>query len=222
MSTNNELIISPPFTDSNWYLSNTCQLISKDENSFSFKTTIVESGLSFKIPTSWHGRTVTVTFNISSTACIRIQNADNWDTICELSSGNSPFTLTIPQNINNMALAIVSPNVANTTITISSLKISTRDLTKYMTFAGMDISRFYIGNIEVKKIFLKDKLIYENIKLAELEDTLYNKVTNILFILKEDALSYDEENLKLEIDDDIINVEYDEVNSNLDIGGDDK
>lgn len=220
MTTNNELIISPPFTDSNWKLPDTCSIISKDTYSCVFDTTIVESGITFKIPNSWYGKTVTISFEISDNACIRIQNADTWEMICELSEGNSPFTLTLPENIVNMALAIVSPTVANTTISINSFKITTNDLTKYINFAGIDIANFYIGDVEVKKIYLKDTLIYENIKVAETKDTLYNRVTSTLFVLKEDALYYDEEELNLEINSSLINVEYDEENSNLDIGGD--
>ena len=140
--------------------------------------------------------------------------------ICELSEGNSPFTLVIPENVANMALAIVSPTVANTTISINSFKITTNDLTKYINFAGIDIANFYIGDVEVKKIYLKDTLIYENIKVAETKDILYNRVTSTLFVLKEDVLYYDEEELNLEINSSLINVEYDEENSNLDIGGD--
>lgn len=220
MSTNNELIISPPFTDSNWNLPYTCSIISKDTYSCVFNTTIIESGISFKIPNSWYGKTVTISFEISDNACIRIQNVDTWEMICELSEGNSPFTLVIPENIVNMALAIVSPTVANTTISINSFKITTNDLTKYINFAGIDIANFYIGDVEIKKIYLKDTLIYENIKVAETKDKLYNRVTSTLFVLKEDALYYDEEELNLEINSSLINVEYDEENSNLDIGGD--
>ena len=220
MSTNNELIISPPFTDSNWNLPYTCSIISKDTYSCVFNTTIIESGISFKIPNSWYGKTVTISFEISDNACIRIQNADTWEMICELSEGNSPFTLVIPENAANMSLAIVSPTVANTTISINSFKITTNDLTKYINFAGIDISNFYIGDVEVKKIYLKDTLIYENIKVAETKDILYNRVTSTLFVLKEDVLYYDEEELNLEINSSLINVEYDEENSNLNIGGD--
>lgn len=220
MSTNNELIISPPFTDSNWNLPDTCSIISKDEYSCVFNTTIIESGLSFKIPNSWHGKTVTISFEMSYNACIRIQNADTWEMICELSEGNSPFTLVIPNSEMhpNMALAIVSPTVANTTISINSFKITTTDLTKYINFAGIDIANFYIGDVEVKKIYLKDTLIYENIKVAETKDILYNRVTSTLFVLKEDALYYDEKELNLIINSDIIEVNYD--NENLNIGGD--
>ena len=220
MSTNNELIISPPFTDSNWNLPNTCSIISKDEYSCAFNTTIIESGLSFKIPNSWHGKTVTISFEMSYNACIRIQNTDTWEMICELSEGNSPFTLVIPNSEMhpNMALAIVSPTVANTTISINSFKITTTDLTKYINFAGIDIANFYIGDVEVKKIYLKDKLIYENIKVAETKDILYNRITSTLFVLKEDALYYDEDELNLIINSDIIEVNYD--NENLNIGGD--
>ena len=220
MSTNNELIISPPFTDSNWNLPDTCSIISKDTYSCVFNTTIIESGISFKIPNSWYGKTVTISFEISDNACIRIQNADTWEMICELSEGNSPFTLVIPENVANMSLAIVSPTVANTTISINSFKITTNDLTKYINFAGIDIANFYFGDVEIKKIYLNDTLIYENIKVAETKDTLYNRVTSTLFVLKEDALYYDEEELNLEIDSNIVNVEYDEENSNLNIGGD--
>ena len=220
MSTNNELIISPPFTDSNWNLPDTCSIISKDTYSCVFNTTIIESGISFKIPNSWYGKTVTISFEISDNACIRIQNADTWEMICELSEGNSPFTLVIPENVANMALAIVSPTIANTTISINSFKITTNDLTKYINFAGIDIANFYIGDVEIKKIYLKDTLIYENIKVAETKDILYNRVTSTLFVLKEDVLYYDEEELNLEINSSLINVEYDEENSNLDIGGD--
>lgn len=220
MSTNNELIISPPFTDSNWNLPDTCSIISKDEYSCVFNTTIIESGLSFKIPNSWHGKTVTISFEMSDNACIRIQNTDTWEMICELSEGNSPFTLVIPNSemYPNMALAIVSPTITNTTISINSFKITTADLTKYINFAGIDIANFYIGDVEVKKIYLKDTLIYENIKVAETKDILYNRITSTLFVLKEDALYYDEEEISLIINSDIIEVNYD--NENLNIGGD--
>lgn len=221
MAGNNETIISPPFTDSNWYLSDTCSLISRGEYSCSFTTTIVESGISFKIPTSWYGKTITISFNISNNACVRIQNSDTWQNICELSSDNSPFTLVVPdaENHSNMVLAIISPTVANTTISINSFKITTDELVRNMIIPGLNIASLFIGDVEIKKIYLKDTLIYENIKIIEVKDTLYCKVTSTLFILKEDALKYDKENLTLEINDDIIDIEYIEEDSNLTIGG---
>ncbi len=220
MSTNNELIISPPFTDSNWNLSDTCSIISKDDYSCVFNTSIIESGMSFKIPNSWHGKTVTISFEMSDNACIRIQNTDTREIICELSEGNSPFTLVIPNSEMqpNMVLAIVSPTVANTIISINSFKITTTDLTKHINFAGMDIANFYIGDIEIKKIYLKDTLIYENIKVVDINEMLYNEFTSTLFILKENALSYDENELNLIVNSDVIEVNYD--NENLNIGGD--
>lgn len=222
MSVNNEIIISPPFTDSSWSLPYTCSFVSKDKYSCVFNTTIEESGLSFKIPNSWHGKTITISFEISDNACIRIQYTDTWEMLCELSTGNSPFTLVIPDSgtRDNISLAIVSPKTTNTTITVSSFEITTNDLTNYMYFTDIDVSNFFIGNVEVKKIYLKDKLIYENIKVADVEDTLYNKVTSTLFVLKENALYYDDQELNLDINNDIVNVEYDEENSNLNIGGD--
>ena len=49
-------------------------------------------------------------------------------------------------------------------------------------------------------------------------DTLYNEFTSTLFVLEENALSYDENELNLIIDSEAIEVNYD--NENLNIGGD--
>ena len=80
------------------------------------------------------------------------------------------------------------------------------------------VDNLYIGDVEITKVYLGDILVYENKQASNNRDTLYNEFTSTLFILKEDALSYDEEELALNINNDIIKVSYDE--ENLNIGGD--
>jgi hypothetical protein len=87
-----------------------------------------------------------------------------------------------------------------------------------MHLDDMVISNLYIGEVEIKKVCLGEIIVYENKQAATNKDTLYNEFTGTLFILKEEALSYDEKELTLNINSDIINVSYNE--ENLDIGGD--
>ena len=80
------------------------------------------------------------------------------------------------------------------------------------------VNNLYVGEVEVTKMYLGDILVYENKQASNNKDTLYNEFTGILFILKEHGLSYDEEELALNINNNIIKVSYDE--ENLNIGGD--
>jgi surface protein len=89
---------------------------------------------------------------------------------------------------------------------------------RHMHLDDMVISNLYIGEVEIKKVCLGEIIVYENKQAATNKDTLYNEFTGTLFILKEEALSYDEKELTLNINSDIINVSYNE--ENLDIGGD--
>lgn len=89
---------------------------------------------------------------------------------------------------------------------------------RQMHLGGITISNLYIGEVEVKKIYLGETIVYENKQAVTDKDILYNEFTGTLFILKEDAFSYNEEELALNINSDIINVSYNE--ENLNIGGD--
>lgn len=89
---------------------------------------------------------------------------------------------------------------------------------RQMHLGGITMSNSYIGEVGVKKIYLGEVLVYENKQAATDKDILYNEFTGTLFILKEDALSYDEEELSLNINSNIINVSHNE--ENLNIGGD--
>ena len=82
------------------------------------------------------------------------------------------------------------------------------------------VSNLYIGEVGVKKVYLGEVLVYENKQAVDNVDILYNEFTSTLFVLKEDALTYIEEEPALNINNNIIRVEYDEENSNLNIGGD--
>ena len=85
---------------------------------------------------------------------------------------------------------------------------------------SMVVSNLYIGEVGVKKVYLGEILVYENKQVIDNVDILYNEFTSTLFVLDEDALIYNEEELALNINNNIIRVEYDEENSNLNIGGD--
>lgn len=103
------------------------------------------------------------------------------------------------------------------------MTISTKDYDGYLFsqlyLNNTFVDNLYIGEVEITKVYLGDILVYEN-KLASNDDkdTLYNEFTSTLFVLKEHALSYDEEELALNINNDIVKVSYDE--ENLNIGGD--
>lgn len=102
------------------------------------------------------------------------------------------------------------------------MAISTKDSNDFL-FSELYLNNtfvddLYIGEVEITKVYLGDILVYEN-KLASNDiDTLYNEFTSTLFVLKEHALSYDEEVPALNINNDIVKVSYDE--ENLNIGGD--
>jgi surface protein len=80
------------------------------------------------------------------------------------------------------------------------------------------VENLYIGEVEIAAMYLGDILVYENKQASNNRDTLYNEFTSTLFVLKEHALSYDEEEPALNINNDIVVVNYDE--ENLNIGGD--
>ena len=123
---------------------------------------------------------------------------------------------------NNQGSLIIPKidNSINTSTADSKYWIVSPDPTniRHMHLGDMVISNLYIGEVEIKKVCLGEIIIYENKQVATDKDTLYNEFTGALFILKEDALSYDEEELALNINNDITNVSYNE--ENLDIGGD--
>ena len=89
---------------------------------------------------------------------------------------------------------------------------------RHIYLDGITMSNSYVGEVGVKKIYLGEVLVYENKQAATDKDILYNEFTGTLFILKEDAYSYDEKELTLNINSNIINVSYNE--ENLNIGGD--
>ena len=102
------------------------------------------------------------------------------------------------------------------------MAISTKDSNDFL-FSQLYLNNtfvddLYIGEVEITKVYLGDILVYENKLSSNDIDTLYNEFTSTLFVLKEDALSYDEEVPALNINNDIVKVSYDE--ENLNIGGD--
>lgn len=162
-SMNKDLII-PPFTDERWYLSNTCTLISKNDYSCSFSTTIAESGLSLQIPNSWWGKTIYFSFLMSDNACLRIQETENWEIIIELDSSHGSGNITLPEinTYSNGALSITSPTETNTTITINFLEVSSSDFINKIRIGDEKINNIHLGDKSVSKIYLGDELIYEN------------------------------------------------------------
>ena len=160
---NGEMII-PPFTDGRWYLSSTCTLISKSDYSCSFSTTIAESGLSLKIPNNWWGKTIYISFEMSSNACLRIQETENWKTILELDSTQNSGSVKLPK-INtyaNGALSITSPTETYTTVTITFLEITSDDFVNKIKIGEEKANDIRIGDKSVSKMYLGDTLIYEN------------------------------------------------------------
>jgi hypothetical protein len=129
----------------------------------------------------------------------------------------------LPTRTANNQGSLIVPKIddsINTSTADSKYWITAPDSTniRHMHLSDMTISNLYIGEVEVKKVYLGEIIVYENKQAATEKDILYNEFTGTLFILKEDALSYDEEELALNINSDIINVSYNE--ENLDIGGD--
>ena len=80
------------------------------------------------------------------------------------------------------------------------------------------ISNLYIGDIEIEKVYIGDIVIYENKQAVNDKELLYNKVTGTLFIIKKNSISYDADNQVLNIDGDVLRLEYSE--DSLNIGGD--
>jgi hypothetical protein len=129
----------------------------------------------------------------------------------------------LPTRTTNNQGSLIIPkidNSINTSTADSKYWIVSPDTTniRHVYLGDMVISNLYIGEVEIKKVYLGEIIVYENKQAATEKDILYNEFTGTLFILKEDALSYDEEELALNINSDIINVSYNE--ENLDIGGD--
>ena len=87
-----------------------------------------------------------------------------------------------------------------------------------MRLGNLEMNNLYIGKVEIKKVYFGEALVYENKQTNNSVDTLYNEFTNTLFVLEENALSYDENELNLIVNSDVIEVNYD--NENLNIGGD--
>ena len=83
---------------------------------------------------------------------------------------------------------------------------------------NLELSKLYIGEVEIKKVYLGDIVVYEDKQATNSVDTLYNEFTSTLSVLEENALSYDENELNLIVNSDVIEVNYD--NENLNIGGD--
>ena len=159
----NEMII-PPFTDSRWYLSSTCTLISKSDYSCSFSTTIAESGLTLPIPNNWWGKTIYISFEMSSNACLRIQETENWTVILELDSTNNSGSITLP-TINtyaNGSLAIIAPTETYTTVTINFLEVTSSDFVNKLNIGDDKINDIRLGDKAISKIYLGDNLVYEN------------------------------------------------------------
>ena len=128
------------------------------------------------------------------------------------------------RSINNQGSLIIPKidNSINTATADSKYWIVSPDPTniRQIHLGDTTVSNLYIGEVGVKKVYLGEVLVYENKQTVDNVDTLYNEFTSTLFILKENALTYDEEELALNINNNIIRVECDEENSNLNIGGD--
>lgn len=129
----------------------------------------------------------------------------------------------LPTRTANNQGSLIIPKIdssINTSTADSKYWIVSPDPTniRHIHLGDIVISNLYIGEVEIKKVCLGEMIIYENKQAATDKDTLYNEFAGVLFILKEDALSYDEEELALNINSDIINANYNE--ENLDIGGD--
>ena len=74
-----------------------------------------------------------------------------------------------------------------------STKDSNGNLFSQLYLNNTFVDDFYIGEVEVTKMYLGDILVYENKQASnDDKDTLYNEFTSTLFVLKEHALSYDE------------------------------
>lgn len=171
MPANDQVIISPSFLDDSWFLPSTCTLISKDQYSCSFSTTIAESGIILSIPDSWRNRSIILSFNLSSNACIRIQNITTWETLCEITTADTPFTLRLPDVSEhaNLSLAIVAPTQTYTTISIDSFNITTSDITRSMYLGDNKVQDLHVGNVEIDRIYLGDILVYESLKPVKLK-----------------------------------------------------
>lgn len=131
----------------------------------------------------------------------------------------------LPTRSANNQGSLIIPKIddsINTTTADSKYWIVSPDPTnvRQMNLGGTIISNLCIGEVGVKKVYLGETIVYENKQATNNVDILYNEFTSTLFILKEDALSYNEEELALNINNDIIRVDCDEENSNLNIGGD--
>ena len=128
------------------------------------------------------------------------------------------------RSVNNQGSLIIPKidNSINTATADSKYWIVSPDPTniRQIHLGDTTVSNLYIGEVGVKKVYLGEVLVYENKQTVDNVDTLYNEFTSTLFILKENALTYDEEELTLNINNNIIRVECDEENSNLNIGGD--
>jgi surface protein len=129
----------------------------------------------------------------------------------------------LPTRTANNQGCLIVPKIddsINTSTADSKYWIVSPDSTniRNMHLGDIVISNLYIGEVEIKKVCLGEIIVYENKQAATGKDTLYNEFTGTLFILKEEALSYDEKELALNINSDIIDVSYNE--ENLDIGGD--
>lgn len=131
----------------------------------------------------------------------------------------------IPARSSNNQGSLIIPKIddsINITTADSKYWIAAPDPTniRQIHLGAMVVSNLYIGEVGVKKVYLGEVLIYENKQAVDNVDILYNEFTSTLFVLDEDALIYNEEELALNINNNIIRVEYDEENSNLNIGGD--
>ena len=115
------------------------------------------------------------------------------------------------KSFNNIASDLI--------ITAQYTKDEEREV-KQISLGNLKINSLYIGEVIINKIYLGETIIYENKQVLDTNDTLYDEATSTLFILKEDALSYNEEELTLNINNNIIKVNCDEENLNLNIGGD--
>ena len=89
---------------------------------------------------------------------------------------------------------------------------------RLISLGNIIISNLYIGDIEIEKVYIGDIVIYENKQAVNDKELLYNEVTGTLFIIKKNAISYDADNQVLNIDGDVLRLEYSE--DSLNIGGD--
>lgn len=91
--------IFPPFNQADgWYLDNTCTLLDISAYSCSFNAVSTWSGISISLPEEWYGRSIQLKCeDISTNACLYIQETDAWSEIGVLSPDNKLIEFDVPE-----------------------------------------------------------------------------------------------------------------------------